>query len=115
MVVTGNRLVGARTVEAALQAFHDHADRELAERLLLAVEAGEATGADTEGARSGHVLVLGSEAYPLWDIRVDSDEDPAARLRELFDEYRTDFLPEVQRLPTRLDPMGTAARELLEG
>ncbi|MCF6509245.1 DUF1028 domain-containing protein [Blastococcus sp. MG754426] len=113
VVVSGNRLVGRHTLEAASEAFHAHRDRELAERLVLAVEAGESTGGDTEGARSGHVLVLGTEAYPLWDIRVDSEKDPAVRLRELFEEYRTDFLPEVQRLPTRRDPVGAATRELL--
>ncbi len=113
VVVAGNRLVGPETLEAALDAFTADAGQDLAERLMRAVEAGEATGADTEGARSGHVLVLGDEAYPLWDVRVDSEIDPAKRLRELVDEYRSDFVPEVLKLPTRRDPMGANARELL--
>jgi uncharacterized Ntn-hydrolase superfamily protein len=113
VVVAGNRLVGPETLEAALEAFTAHTDQDLAERLMRGVEAGEATGADTEGARSGHVLVLGDEAYPLWDVRVDSEADPAKRLRELVEEYRRELVPEVLKLPTRRDPMGISARELL--
>lgn len=40
----GNRLVGRETLDATLAAFANDADRELAERLLLALEAGESTG-----------------------------------------------------------------------
>jgi uncharacterized Ntn-hydrolase superfamily protein len=52
-VAQGNRLVGPETLDATLAAFANHADRELAERLLLALKAGESTGADTKGALSG--------------------------------------------------------------
>jgi uncharacterized Ntn-hydrolase superfamily protein len=114
VVASGNRLVGPEALEAAVEAFAASRDKDLAERLLLAVEAGEATGADTDGARSGHILVVDTEAYPLWDVRVDSEKDPAVRLRELFHEYREELVPEVRRLPTRRDPLGAAARELLD-
>jgi uncharacterized Ntn-hydrolase superfamily protein len=113
VVASGNRLVGPETLEAAVEAFTASREKDLAERLLLAIEAGEATGADTEGARSGHILVIDTEAYPVWDVRVDSVQDPAVRLRELFHEYREELVPEVLRLPTRRDPLGAAARELL--
>ena len=52
-VAQGNRLVGRETLDATLAAFANDADRELAERLLLALEAGESTGADTKDALSG--------------------------------------------------------------
>lgn len=113
VVVSGNRLVGRETLEAAVEAFLAAGDVDLAERLLRGVEAGEATGADTDGARSGHLVVFAGEAYPLWDVRVDSEADPAARLRELAEEYRVDLVPVVEKLPTRRDPLGAAARELL--
>lgn len=48
----GNRLVGQDTPDATLAAFANDADREWAERRLLAPEAGESTGADTKGALS---------------------------------------------------------------
>jgi len=51
-VARGNRLVGPETLDATLAVFANDADRELAERLLLALEAGESTGANTKGALS---------------------------------------------------------------
>lgn len=109
----GNRLVGRVTLEAVAEAFNTHPDRDLAERLLEALEAGEETGADTKGAVSGTILVMDTEDYPLWDIRVDVAEDPAARLREIHAQFRQELLPQILRLPTREDPVGDLTREVL--
>jgi uncharacterized Ntn-hydrolase superfamily protein len=110
----GNRLVGPETLEAALEAFQSAPTRELAERLLLGLEAGEATGADVAGTLSGTIYVVDSEEYPLWDIRVDHADDPAAALRELYEEFAEEFVPMVAKLPTRADPLGDLAREELK-
>lgn len=112
-VSQGNRLVGPETLDATLAAFAEHPDRELAERLLLALEAGESTGADTKGALSGTVYVVDTEEYPLWDLRVDHADDPAAELRRMFAQSAEQLIPQVKKLPTRRDPMGDAAREAL--
>jgi uncharacterized Ntn-hydrolase superfamily protein len=109
----GNRLVGRETLEDTLAAFHEHEESELAERLLLALEAGEATGADTKGAVSGTVYVVDTEEYPLWDLRVDHADDPAAELRRLYTESLEQLIPQVKALPTRADPLGDAARQEL--
>lgn len=109
--VQGNRLVGPETVSAVLEAFEDHRGQALARRVLEALAAGEATGADTKGALSANLTVFDTEAYPLWDVRVDHADDPVARLRELTDEFESELLPHVVKLPTRADPMGDAARE----
>lgn len=90
----GNRLVGPETLDAALEAFAEHADRDLAERLLLALEAGESTGADTKGTLSGTIYVVDTEEYPLWDLRVDHADDPAAALRKLFQESSEKLVPQ---------------------
>lgn len=110
----GNRLVGPETLEAALDAFRSHPTRELAGRLLLALEAGEATGADVAGALSGTIYVVDTEEYPLWDVRVDHADDPAAMLRQLYEEFVEHFIPMVCKLPTRADPVGDLARGELE-
>jgi uncharacterized Ntn-hydrolase superfamily protein len=110
----GNRLVGPVTLEAALDAFRSYPTRELAERLLLALEAGEATGADVAGTLSGTIYIVDTEEYPLWDIRVDHADDPAAMLRELYEEFVEHFVPMVRKLPTRADPVGDLAREELD-
>jgi uncharacterized Ntn-hydrolase superfamily protein len=113
--VQGNRLVGPETLEETARAFEAHTDKDLAERLLEALEAGEATGADKQGAVSGTIQVYGVEAYPLWDMRADHAEDPAAELRRLYDSLAEELLPSILKLPTRDDPLGQSLREQLEG
>lgn len=110
----GNRLVGPETLEAVIDAFGKRDDVDLAERLLVALEAGEATGADRQGAMSATITVHASEDYPLWDIRVDHAEDPVAVLRELYGEFREGLLPQVRMLSTRDDMMGEAARQQIQ-
>lgn len=106
----GNRLVGRETLEAAIEAFEGNGGLPLAERLLLAMEAGEATGADKEGARSANITVMDNEDYPIWDVRVDSARDSVVELRKLFTEFEEHLLPVIQGLPTRTDPVGESAR-----
>ena len=113
--VQGNRLVGRETLEAAARAFAADPGLDLSERILRALEAGEATGADTDGALSATLTVYGVEEYPLWDLRVDHADDPAAELRRVHKQIGDQLLPAIERLPTRDDPMGALAREQLEG
>lgn len=115
--VQGNRLVGPETVDATLAAFlaTDGDSEDLIERLIVALEAGEATGADREGALSGTVYIVDTEEYPLWDLRVDHADLPVRALRERHDDFLDEFMPALRRMPTREDPMGQAARDLLDG
>lgn len=113
-VAQGNRLVGPETLEALLDAFHSRDDLDLAHRLLLALEAGESTGADREGALSGAIYVMGTEEYPLWDVRIDLADDPAARLRELVGEFEEQLIPQVLKLSTKDDYVGEMTREQMK-
>jgi uncharacterized Ntn-hydrolase superfamily protein len=58
----------------------------LAERLLDALDAGEAAGGDLRGRQSAAVLVVGPEGEP-WrrrvDLRVEDHEDPLGELRRI--------------------------------
>lgn len=107
----GNRLVGPETLDAVVQAFHDHSDRKMAWRIYEALKAGEETGADKKGAISATITVMSTEAYPLWDVRVDHADDPVAALRELMEEFEDQLLPQVRKLSTREDQEGQLARE----
>ncbi len=107
----GNRLVGPETLEAVVDTFYSTEGEDLVERLLRALEAGEATGADKEGAISSNITILDTEEYPLWDLRVDHAGDAVAELRRLYEEFSEHLLPVVLGLPTRQDPLGPAARE----
>ncbi|MFA9430400.1 DUF1028 domain-containing protein [Egicoccus sp. AB-alg2] len=115
MTVQGNRLVGPETLEATRQAYLDApADLGVARRLLAALQAGEETGADRDGARSATILVVDTEDYPLWDVRIDDARDPVKELARLVDVFEEDLLPTLKRLPTRNDQMGPMTRSLLE-
>lgn len=107
----GNRLVGPETLESIAHSLRETEDLALVERLLEALEAGEATGADKEGALSSSITVMDGQEYPLWDLRVDRAEDPVAELRGLYEEFEANLLPVILGLPTREDPLGRMARE----
>ena len=102
----GNRLAGPEVLDAAVEAFHRRPDAALVDRLVAALDAGERAGGDWKGHRSATVLVVQDEAYPLWDLRVDHAEDPLADLHALYQAVTEHLLEEVQRLPTRENPMG---------
>jgi uncharacterized Ntn-hydrolase superfamily protein len=73
----------------------------LAERLVRALEAGEAAGGEGQPVVSAALLVVEREVFPLVDLRVD--EAPAAipALRHLWDAYA----PSVALFVTRaVDP-----------
>jgi uncharacterized Ntn-hydrolase superfamily protein len=87
----GNILAGPEVVEEMARAFTVSAGS-LAERLVSALEAGQAAGGDSRGQQSAAVLVeqagyhaVGSEGIDrLVDLRVDDHPQPIAELRRLL-------------------------------
>ncbi|MFI7604404.1 DUF1028 domain-containing protein [Micromonospora sp. NPDC049366] len=109
----GNRLVGPEILAEIVRVFEESRDLDLAERLVLAIEAGEGAGGDRHGARSATVTVVADQPYPLWDVRVDDADHPARELRRLHGVFRDEVVPTIRGLPSRDDPMGEAARRAL--
>lgn len=99
--IQGNRLAGPQVLERALASMHSTEHLDLAERLTVALLAGDAAGGDLKGERSVNVLVFSSEEYALCDIRIDDHEAPMDELRRLFQVYQTKILPIVRDLPKR--------------
>jgi uncharacterized Ntn-hydrolase superfamily protein len=81
--VAGNMLAGAAVVEHTRDAFIS-ATGTLAERLLTALEAGEAAGGDKRGKQSAALKICTRDPYPDLDIRADDHPDPLAELRRLY-------------------------------
>ncbi|RUT28602.1 DUF1028 domain-containing protein [Arsenicitalea aurantiaca] len=104
--VQGNRVDGLDVLEAAADAFMRLSNRPLIERLIQALVAGDAFGGDREGEDSASAYVVGKETYPLWDIRVDYDEDPIAELQRHYEIFRRDLYPHIVKMPTRENPAG---------
>lgn len=99
----GNRLAGPHVLEKAVQVMHETERLDLAERLLLTLEAGVEAGGDTDGERSVNILVFSSEEYPLCDIRIDDHDRAMQELRRLFQVYQNKILPNVLTLPKRTE------------
>jgi len=86
-VALGNILANDRVTGAMAAAFEDGAEAPLAERLLCALEAGEAAGGEHGPVLSAALLVVDREAFPLVDLRVDGQPGPIRALRALWESY----------------------------
>ncbi len=103
----GNMLIRGDTVSAMAASFTETESHDLAERLIRAIEAGQAAGGDKRGRQCAALLVVDKEEFPLWDLRVDEHANPVPELRRIYEIARTDLLPFVQGLPTRDNPLGS--------
>ena len=104
----GNMLVSALTIEAMAGAFRMSEPLDLAERLMLALEAGEAAGGDKRGRQSASLRVHHIEDYALVDLRVDEHHRPVAELRRVFNIAKLQLLPFVEGMPKK-HGLGAAA------
>ncbi len=102
--IQGNMLTGAATLDAMLAAFQASDGYALEERLMRALEAGQAAGGDKRGRQSAALKVMRDEAYAYLDLRVDEHHDPVAELRRVFDVAQQQFIPFVEGMPTREFP-----------
>jgi uncharacterized Ntn-hydrolase superfamily protein len=107
-------LTGERVIVDTAEAFRRHAHLAFAERLLRAMEAGEAAGGDKRGRQAAALRVVTTEAYPILDLRVDDGDDPLAELARLYAKSLERFQPFVACLPTRDDPAGIPDRATIE-
>jgi Uncharacterized conserved protein len=102
-VCLGNILTGERVVRAMATEFERTVDVELPERLLQALEAGQAAGGDRRGRQSAGIYVIAGEEYPWCDLRVDDHEDPVPELRRIFEVWLREEVPYLQASPRRDD------------
>ncbi|WP_158743986.1 DUF1028 domain-containing protein [Acidisphaera sp. L21] len=89
-VAAGNILRDPCVPSAMVAAFTEAASQNLPERLLTALEAGDAAGGELLQLRSSALLIVHSHSFAYADLRVDSSADPIAALRALWNEYAPD-------------------------
>ncbi|MBE9137153.1 DUF1028 domain-containing protein [Nodosilinea sp. LEGE 07088] len=98
--VAGNMLTGPGVLESMADAFHGGERMGLSDRLLLALEAGEAAGGDKRAA----LYVMDKTPYPHLDLRVDHHDDPITMLRTLHSEAHQDYYQSLrQSMPSQLN------------
>jgi uncharacterized Ntn-hydrolase superfamily protein len=90
----GNTLVGPQVIEAVWKTF-ESATGPLAERLMAAIDAGQAAGGDSRGKQTAALLIVKPKAGPAgWsdrsiDLRVDDHPEPMVELRRLLNVLRS--------------------------
>ena len=112
--VAGNMLAGPDVIQATARAFEASRGQPLAQRLILAMAAGEAAGGDKRGKQSAAVRIQGAQDYPELDLRVDDHAEPLQELQRLYDVSLQRFQPFVSCLATREHPHGELDRHRIE-
>ena len=114
--VAGNMLAGPQVVEETLRAFQENGARPFGERLIVALDAGQAAGGDKRGRQSAAIKLWGGEPYPVLDLRIDDHPEPLVELRRLYDLAQDRYVVIAASMATRMTPAGifdTAARDRL--
>jgi uncharacterized Ntn-hydrolase superfamily protein len=112
--VAGNMLAGPAVLERTLETFVREKNLSFPERLLAAMEAGEAAGGDKRGKQGAALRIHTTEDYPFLDLRVDDHAEPLAELRRLYEKSLERFQPFAACLPSRARPAGLTDRAMIE-
>jgi uncharacterized Ntn-hydrolase superfamily protein len=112
--VAGNMLAGPRVLDDTAAAFEAGNRLPFAERLIVALAAGEAAGGDKRGKQAAALIIYTNEEYPALSLRVDDHAEPVAELRRLHEKSLERFQPFVACLPRHDCPAGVTDRALIE-
>ena len=110
--VAGNMLAGPAVVRATMDAYLA-ATGSMAERLLAAMDAGEAAGGDKRGRQSAALKICTRDPYPDLDIRADDHPDPFAELRRLHRVSLERYAVFRRFMPGTDHPHGTTDRDII--
>ena len=111
--VAGNMLANERVIGETARAF-EKTEGLFAERLLSALEAGEAAGGDKRGKQSAALLIFSTEQYAELDLRVDDHAEPLVELRRLYEKAHERFIPFMRCAPSKARPWGELDRAHIE-
>ncbi len=112
--VAGNMLAGPQVIEATADAYEAAMELPLPERLIRAMQAGEAAGGDKRGRQSAGLVVHDAEESAMLDIRVDDHKDPLSELARLELVSRDRAIHARRFGPTRDDLTGIIDRVELD-
>ena len=112
--IAGNMLAGAAVLDDTAKAYVANANLPFAQRLIVAMKAGEAAGGDKRGKQSAALLIHGEEEWSDLDLRVDDHTDPLAELERLEQVSRERWVHFRPFLPTRQNPAGITDRTIID-
>jgi uncharacterized Ntn-hydrolase superfamily protein len=112
--LAGNMLAGPEVLDYTRDAFLAHGGEPLAERMVAALQAGEAAGGDRRGRQSAALQLVTTEDFPDVDLRVDDHRAPLDELARLLVLWRRDREPMLARAPSRSNPSGSTDLDAME-
>lgn len=110
----GNMLLSADVLTATREAFATHAATVLPERLLAAMDAGDAAGGDRRGHQSAALVMTTTEDFPDLDLRVDDHATPLVELRRLLGLWTATWPMRRTWMPTKANPSGVTDLDAIE-
>ena len=112
--VAGNMLAGEPTIRETLRTWNTNDDLPMPERLMLAMEAGEAAGGDRRGKQSAAMVMITTEDFPDLNLRVDDHTDPLMELRRLLGIWRVEGIARLGTAPSKANPSGFTDLDAIE-
>ncbi len=112
--VAGNMLAGETTVGATLAAWKSGGGLAMPDRLMAAMDAGEAAGGDRRGKQSAAMLMVTTEDFPDLNLRVDDHMDPLTELRRLLGIWKIEGVPRLGITPSKTNPSGLTDLDAIE-
>jgi uncharacterized Ntn-hydrolase superfamily protein len=112
--LAGNMLAGARVLDDTAAAYTANNMLPFAQRLIVAMRAGEAAGGDKRGRQSAALLIHGDDEWSALDLRVDDHADPLSELERLEQVSRERWVHFRRFLPTRANPAGITDRAIID-
>ncbi len=100
-VAAGNLLANMDVPAAMVEAYERSPDADLGDRLVASLAAGLAGGGEEGPVRSAGLLLAGSAAWPVADLRVDWHDEPIGELATLWRLWKPQMDAYVARA---LDP-----------
>lgn len=98
--VAGNMLAGPGVLDETAQVFAARNDLDFPDRMLAAMQAGEAAGGDRRGRQAAALRIHRGEAHPWLDLRVDDHADPLTELCRLLEVARERYLLVAEIMPS---------------
>ena len=112
--IAGNMLAGAGVLDDTAKTYTANPNLPFAQRLIVAMRAGEAAGGDKRGKQSAALLIHDEEEWSALDLRVDDHADPLAELQRLEQVSRERWVHFRHYLPTRTNPGGITDRAIID-
>jgi uncharacterized Ntn-hydrolase superfamily protein len=112
--IAGNMLAAGRVLDDTANTYSANEGTPFAQRLIAAMQAGEAAGGDKRGKQSAALLIYGEEEWSDLDLRVDDHTDPLTELDRLEAVSRERWVHFRKYLPSRRNPAGITDREIID-